>query len=80
MSCTMQTAEPAAVLEPLTPSKLAEAINCSQPYASQVLSGARPPRTPLAIRIWRATGHKLGPIANATDEEIGVLERFQGED
>lgn len=64
--------------ETLTPSRLAEATGMSLPYASQVLSGKRPPKTPIAIRIWKATGHKLGPIANATDEEIAVLERFQG--
>lgn len=62
----------------LTPTSLAEALGISQPYASQILSNKRPPRTSLAIRIFRATGHKLGPIAGATEEEIGLLERFQG--
>lgn len=70
----MQSAAP----EELTPSRLASAIGISLPYASQVLSGARPPAVPLAIRIYRATGHKLGPIQNATDEDIDVLERFSG--
>ena len=39
----------------------------------------------MAIRIYRATGHKLGPITVATDDEItgleqnlAALERFQG--
>lgn len=55
------------------------------PYASQILSGKRPPQVAMAIRIFRATGHKLGPITVATEEEIASLEkhlaaldRFQG--
>jgi transcriptional regulator with XRE-family HTH domain len=77
----MQTSDPAK----LKPSALAEAIGVSLPYASQILSNARPPKVPLAIRIYRATGHKLGPIAGATEDEITALEasvasieRFQG--
>lgn len=70
----MQTAEPA----PLTPTSLSKAIGVSMPYASQILSGKRPPQVPMAVRIYRATGHKLGPIANASEDEIAVLEQFQG--
>jgi transcriptional regulator with XRE-family HTH domain len=77
----MQTGEP----DKLKPSTLAEAIGVSLPYASQILSGKRPPQVPMAIRIFRATGHKLGPITAASDEEIANLEqhlaaldRFQG--
>jgi len=81
----MQTGE----LAPLTPSVLSKALGISMPYASQILSDNakinRPPKVPLAIRIYRATGHKLGPIAEATDDEIGnlekhleALEKFQG--
>ena len=62
----------------LTPSKLSEAVGISVPYASQLLSGARALNQPMAIRIFRATGAKLGPIADATDDEIEVLERFLG--
>lgn len=70
----MQSASP----EPLTPTALAKAIGVSLPYASQILSGERPPKVPMAVRIFRATGHKLGPIADASAEEIDVLDRFQG--
>lgn len=31
-----------------------------------------------AIRAFRRTGIKLGPIEHATDDEIAVLERFGG--
>lgn len=77
----MQTGE----LAPLTPTSLSRAIGVSMPYASQILSGKRPPQVPMAIRIYRATGHRLGPITVATEEEITALEkhlaaldRFQG--
>lgn len=69
-------------IAPLTPTKLSEAVGISVPYASQLLSDVpgkrRRPSQAMAIRIWRATGHKLPPISDASDEEIAVLERFQG--
>lgn len=61
----------------LTPNRLAQAVGISQPYASQLLSGKRPLQLGLAIRIYRTTGVKLGPIAGAADEDIAVLERFE---
>lgn len=81
----MQTGE----LAPLTPSLLSKTLGISMPYASQILSDNskinRPPKLPMAIRIYRATGHRLGPIADSTEEEITGLEshltaldRFQG--
>ena len=62
----------------LTPTTLSRAVDISVPYASQILKGVRTPPQAMAIRIFRATGHKIGPIANASDEEIAVLERFSG--
>lgn len=64
--------------EDLTPKTLAAAIEISVPYAWQLLNEKRPLSQGMAIRIFRATGHRLGPIATATHEEIAVLERFQG--
>lgn len=64
--------------EKLTPTKLSQAIGVSVPYASQLLSGERTPPISTAIRIYRATARKFGPIAHATDAEIDTLERFQG--
>lgn len=65
-------------MEKLTPTKLSQAVGVSVPYASQILSGERTPPVSTAIRIFRATGHRLGALETATDEEIDVLERFQG--
>lgn len=62
----------------LTPTKLSQAVGVSVPYASQLLAGKRIPPQAMALRIYRATGRKLGPIATASDDEIAVLERFQG--
>ncbi len=63
--------------EPLTPTKLSAAVGISVPYASQILSNRRTPALGMAIRIFRETGAKFGPISGASDDEIAVLERFQ---
>lgn len=44
-------------------------------YAYDIANGRRVPNQRLALRIFRATGRKLGPIANLPDETIQVLER-----
>lgn len=59
------------------PTDFAAAAGISVPYASQLLSGVRDPSRSLALRIFRATGRKLGPIANATDAQIEVLEALE---
>ncbi|MNU45841.1 hypothetical protein D3C71_346910 [compost metagenome] len=60
----------------LTPTSLAKALCISVPYASQILNGKRDLSRDMAVRLFRTTGEKLGPIALATDEEIAVLEAF----
>jgi transcriptional regulator with XRE-family HTH domain len=62
---------------PFTPSELARAMGISRPFASQVLTGARSMPRKLAIRIYRWKGVKLGPIEDATHQEIETLERFE---
>jgi transcriptional regulator with XRE-family HTH domain len=62
----------------LTPTNLARAAGISVPYASQILSGVKTPPAATAIRIFRATGQRFGAISDATEDEIAVLERFQG--
>lgn len=57
-----------------TPTKFAEAAGISVPYASQLLKGRREPSQSLAIRIFRRTGRKFGPIANLSDDVIAALE------
>jgi len=60
----------------LTPTGLKKAVGISVPYASQIIRGERHPAQALAIRIFRATGVKFPPIAEASDAEIDVLERY----
>lgn len=66
----------------LTPTALSKAVGISVPYASQLLKpdekDRRTPSVGMAIRIYRATGRKLGPISDASYTEIAILERFQG--
>ena len=59
------------------PTELADAVRCSVPFASQVISGAKPLPRAMAIKIYRWKKIKLGPIANATDEQIKTLELFE---
>ena len=60
----------------LTPTGLANALSISVPYASQLLGGSREMPRDLAIKLYRATGLKMGPIADASDEQIETLEQF----
>jgi DNA-binding transcriptional regulator YdaS (Cro superfamily) len=62
---------------PDKPTALADLLAISTPYASQLLSGARPWPRMLSIVVYRKTGIRIGPIATATDDEIDVLERFE---
>ena len=59
-----------------TPTELAKAADISVPYASQLISGKRPWPVSLAIKAFRETGTRFGPILAASDDEIEVLERF----
>lgn len=54
-----------------------KAMGLSKPYASQLARGQRRPGLVLAIRIWRETGAKLGPLALMTRHEIERLERIK---
>jgi len=62
--------------QPLTPTRLSAATGISLPYASQIISGKRAPSRPLAIRLYRMTGRKFGPIAHLSEDDIAVLERI----
>jgi hypothetical protein len=54
-----------------------KALGLSRSYASQLARGMRLPGLPLAIRIWRQTGEKLGPIAGLGRAEIARLEHLR---
>lgn len=60
----------------IRPTDLARELGCSVPYASQLIAGKRPLKVATALRIAEKTGHKFGPIANATDEEVRLLRKF----
>ena len=62
----------------LTPTALSKAASISVPYASQIISKQRAPSRPLAIIIFRETGHKFGPLAALSDADIETLARIEG--
>lgn len=65
----------------LSASALAEKLRdagISDSYASLISRGKRDPSAPLAIDVYRKTGLKLPPIADATEEDIDALERLVG--
>lgn len=47
-------------------------------YAYDIANGKRQPSQKLAVRIFRETGLKLGPVAGLSDDEIAVLEKMHG--
>lgn len=63
----------------IKPNELAGKTGISLPYASQLLSGKRTPSPTLAIAIFRKTGLKFGPIAQASEEDIEAMARVYGE-
>ena len=66
-------------MEKPSPRELRDATGISQSYASMILSGDRTPSLALAVSIYRKTGRKFGPISQASEEDIEVLARLQGE-
>jgi hypothetical protein len=48
-------------------------------HAYMIAWGKREPSLPLALKIERESGLKLGPLANVTDEQIAVLREMHGE-
>lgn len=59
------------------PKDFADATGVTNGFASLVLKGVKPMPRRVAIEFFRKTTIKLGPIANATDDEIAVLEKFE---
>lgn len=45
-------------------------------YASHFLCGHRPWPFDLAVAVWRRTGHKVGPLKNAPDDDLAVLAKY----
>ena len=63
-------------MKPLRTKELAAALGVTTGYASMLLSGQRPWSTVLALRAWRATGHKLGGLAALSDTDCEQLARL----
>jgi len=61
---------------PIRPTDLASAMGWSVPYASQVLTSARPPTLSTALKVFDKTGVKIGPVEQASDDEIALLRKF----
>lgn len=55
---------------------LAKALGCDKSYLNRACTGSRPLGRALAIRIYRQTGHRVGPIEGASDAEIDMMERL----
>lgn len=64
---------------PIKPQDLVDATGVSTGFASLVVRGLKPLPRRVAIKFWRETGQKIGPIAGATDDEIATLEKFEGQ-
>lgn len=62
----------------ITPSELQARAGISKGYASDLLAGNKKPAPLTAVRIFRATGLRLGPLEGLTDEEIAVVEKAHG--
>lgn len=52
------------------------AIGVSKPYASQIANGYRKPSLHLALKIFRETGLKLGPLFGASEDDIASAIRL----
>lgn len=61
---------------PIRPTDLAEAMGWSVPYASQVLNARRPPSLGTALAIFDATGVQLGPLKDASADEISFARKL----
>lgn len=62
----------------ITPTELQVRAGISKGYASDLLAGNKKPSPTMALRIFKATGVKLGPIAGLSEPEIAVLEKMHG--
>ncbi len=60
-----------------SPTELSVRVGISKGYASDMLQGKKTPSDTMALKVFRATGLKLGPVANLDDAEIAVLEKMR---
>lgn len=55
---------------------LADILGCSRAYPTQMRLGIKPISIEIALKVHAATGHQIGPLLTATDEEIQTLAAF----
>lgn len=57
---------------------LARTVGCDRGHLNNIIAGRAKASNLLALRIWRATGCKLGALEALTDEDCAQLERLSG--
>jgi plasmid maintenance system antidote protein VapI len=57
--------------------EIAADLGCDPSMVSHVVAGNKPLSRRMAIKLFRERGVRIGPLVNATDEEIDTLERFE---
>lgn len=62
----------------ISPTRLGAQVGISKAYACGILKGNKTPSEAVAVRIYRATGMKLGRLADLNDDQIAVLEAMHG--
>jgi len=62
----------AAAKQPSVAKQIME-VGVGRSLAYMLANGSRAPGLGLAVRIYRATGHKLGPLKDATPAQIKAL-------
>jgi hypothetical protein len=60
----------------MSPTELSKAADISVPYASQLIAGLRRPSLPVAIRIFDATGKRMGPLVGLSTEEVDAARKM----
>jgi transcriptional regulator with XRE-family HTH domain len=66
-----------AMEKPESPTGFAAKVGISVSYASEILTGTRQPSQRLAVRIFRTTGRKFGPILGLSDADIAAVDRIE---
>lgn len=54
---------------------VADLLGCSRPHVTKLRRGVQPPSLPLALKIHKVFGVKMGPLDGATEAEIRTLAR-----
>lgn len=72
MLCTFRSMDKA---KPLSLAQRLMRAGVAKSHAYQLATGS--PSVTVAIRTFRRTGIKIGPISEASDAEIAVLEKFE---